>query len=130
MLAFTRSHFYLLDNIDGFYQLIAGSDKSNKPINIMGLHIIHLKRDGKQGSIVNGSGEPILYSFALDQPHGHKIYKESKVKLFNKINKSVLSHIQFYIEDDDHKPVDSNAETIGFTYRPNKIYYMNELKYD
>ena len=31
---FTRSHFYPLDDIDGFYQLIAGSYESEKPINI------------------------------------------------------------------------------------------------
>ena len=34
ILAFTQSHSYPLDVIDGFYQLIAGSYKSDKPINI------------------------------------------------------------------------------------------------
>ena len=64
---------------------------------------------------MNGTREPVLYSFALDQPPGHKIYKEPKVKLFKKINKRVLSHIKFFLEDDDHKPVDFNNETINFT---------------
>ena len=31
------------------------------------------------------------------------------------MNKSVLSHITFYLEDDDHKPVNFNGETIKFT---------------
>ena len=31
------------------------------------------------------------------------------------MNKSVISHITFYLEDDDPKPVDFNGETIGFT---------------
>ena len=61
---------------------------------------------------MNGTREPILYSFALDQPPGHKIYKESKVKLLKKKNKSVLSHITFYLEDDDYKAVDFNGEMI------------------
>ena len=87
----------------------------------MGFDKIHLKGDCKQGSIVNGSRERILYSFASDQPAVYKIYKESKVKLFNKINKSVLSLLQFYLEDDDHKPVVSNRETRFFTYHLNKI---------
>ena len=79
---FTQSRSYPLDDIDGFYQLIAGSYKSDKPINIMGIDKIHLKCDCIQGSIVNGIREPILYSFALSSPPGHKIYKEPRVKLF------------------------------------------------
>ena len=34
ILDYTQSHFYPIDDIDGFYQLIAGSYKSDKPINI------------------------------------------------------------------------------------------------
>ena len=101
--------------------MIAGSYKSDRPINITGIDKIHLKCDCIQGSIVNGIREPILYSFALSSPPGYKIYKEPRIKLFKKINKSVLSHITFYFEDDDHKPVDFNNETISFTCQLIKI---------
>ena len=84
ILGFTQSRFYPLDDIDGFYQLIAGSYMSIKPNNITGSDKIHLKCDFIQGSIVNGIREPILYSFALSSPPGHKIYKEPRVKLFKK----------------------------------------------
>ena len=115
ILGFTQSRSYPLDDIDGFYQLIAGSYESDRPINITGIDKIHLKCDCIQGSIVNGIREPILYSFALSSPPGHKIYKEPRIKLFKKVNKSILSHITFYFEDNDHKPVDFNNETISFT---------------
>ena len=115
ILGFTRTHSYPLDDIDGFYQLIAGSYKGNRPINITGIDKIHLKCDCIQGSIVNGAREPILFSFALSSPPGHKIYKGFRNKLFKKVYKSVLSHITFYFEDDDYKPVDFHAETISFT---------------
>ena len=115
ILGFTQSRSYPLDDIDGFYQIIAGSYKSDKPINITGIDKIHLKTDCIQGSIVNGIREPILYSFALSSPPGHRIYKEPRIKLFKKINKSVLSHITFYFEDDDYKLVDFHNETISFT---------------
>ena len=121
ILGFTQSHSYPLDDIDGFYQLIAGSFESDKPINITGIDKIHLKCDCIQGSIVNGIREPILYSFALSSPPGYKIYEEPRVKLFKKINKPVLSHITFYFEDDDHKTVDFNGETISFTCQLIKI---------
>ena len=115
ILCFTQSQSYPLDDIDGFYQIIAGSYKSDKPINITGVDKSHLKCDCIQGSIVNGIRESILYSFALSSPPGHKIYKEPRIKLFKKINKSVLSDITYYFEDDDHKPVDFDGETISFT---------------
>ena len=121
ILGFTQSQSYPLDDIDGFYQLIAGSYKSNRPINITGIDKIHLKCDCIQGSIVNGIREPILYSFALSSPPGHKIYKEPRVKLFKKVNKSVLSHITFYFEDDDYKPIDFNNEIVSFTCQLIKI---------
>ena len=121
ILGFSQSHSYPLDDIDGFYQLIPGSYKSEKPINITGIDKVYLKCDCIDGSMKNGIREPILYSFALDQPPGHKIYKEPKVKLFKKINKSVLSHIRFYLEDDDYKAVDFNGEMISFTCQLNKI---------
>ena len=121
ILGFTLSHSYPLDDIDGFYQLIAGSYKGDKPINITGIDKNHLRCDCIDGSIVNGIREPILYSFALSSPPGHKLYKEPRVKLFKKINKSVLSHIRFHFEDDDYKAVDFNGESISFTCQLIKI---------
>ena len=121
ILGFTQSHQGPLNDIEGFYQNLPGSYKSDKPINITGIDKVHLKCNVVDGSIVNGVREPILYSFALDQLPGHKIYKEPRVKLFKKVNKSVLSHITFYFEDDDYRPVDFNGETISFTCQLIKI---------
>ena len=121
ILGFIQSHSYPLDDIEGFYQMIAGSYRSDTPINITGIDKIHLKCNVVDGSIVNGVREPILYSFALDQPPRPKIYKEPKVKLFKRINKRVLSHLLFYLEDVDYKPVDFNNETVSFTCQLIKI---------
>ena len=115
ILGFTQSHSYHLDAIDGFYQSIAGSYKGYKPIIITGIDKVHLECDCIDGSIVNGFREPSLYSFALSSPPGQKFYKEPRVRLFKKINKSVLSHITFYLEDDDYKPIDFNNEIVSFT---------------
>ena len=121
ILGFTESHSGVLGDIPGFVQLIPGSCKGDEPINITGLDEIHLKPDCINGSVVNGTREPILYSFALSSPRCHKIYKEPRIKLFKKINKSILSHITFFLEDDDHKPVDFNKETISFACQLIKI---------
>ena len=121
ILGFTQSHRGPLNDIEGFYQILPGSYQSNKPISNTGVDNVHLKCDCIQGSIVNGIREPILYSFALGSPPGHKIYKEPRIKLFKKVKKSVLSHITFYFEDDDHKPVDFHGEFLNFTFQLIKI---------
>ena len=54
ILGFTQSHQDPLNDIDGFYQILPGSYKSDKPINITGIDKIHLKCDCINGSIVNG----------------------------------------------------------------------------
>ena len=74
-----------------------------------------------QGSIVKGTRETILYSFALSSPPGHKISREARIKHFKKINKSGLFLITFYFEDDDHKSVEFNGETKKFTRKLIKI---------
>ena len=75
--------------------MIKRSNKSERPNNFTGIDKTHIKADFINGSIVNGFREPILYSFALDQLSGHKIFEEPRVKRFKKVNKSVPSHITF-----------------------------------
>ena len=102
ILGFTQSHSGALGDVDGFVQLIPGLYKSNKPINLTGIDEVHLKCDCNNAANVDGLREPILSSFALDKPPGHKIYKGPRNKLFRNINNSVLSYITFYLEDDDY----------------------------
>ena len=106
--------------IKGFVQLIPGSYKSNRTINITGFDKVHLKTGFISGSILDGLRQPILFSFATDKPPGHKFCEEPKSKLFKKLNKAVLSLITLYLEDDDLKPVDYNGETISFTCQLNE----------
>ena len=84
IFGFTQSHSHPLDYIDGFYWLIAGSYKSDKPFNITGIDKIHLKCDCIQGSIVNGIREPILYSFALSPPPSQKFSKNLESNFLKK----------------------------------------------
>ena len=120
-MGFTQSYSGPLCDLDGYIQLIPSTYKSDRTIIITSIDKVRLKYDCIQGSILNGIRQTILFSFALDQPPGHKIYKEPKIKLFKKINKLVLSHRTFYLEDDDYKPVDFNGETISFTCQLIKI---------
>ena len=89
--------------------MIPGSYKSDEPNNVTDFDKNPLKRDCVNGSIVNGIRVPILYSFALDRPPGHEKYKQPRISFLKKINRSLLSHITFYFECDDPKPVTFNS---------------------
>ena len=121
ILRFIKSHSGELGDIEGFVQLLQGSYKSDKSINLTGIDKFHLKCCCINGSFVNGTREPLLYSFALSSPTGYKIFKEPRIKLFKKIKKSILSDIRFYLEDDDYKPVDFFGERINFACQIIKI---------
>ena len=114
-MGFTQSYSGVSVDIGGLIQLIPSTCRSEKPIKITGIDKVHSKDDCVNGSIVNSVQGHIWYSLALDKPPLRETYKEFGIKLFNKTNKSVLSHITFYFEDDDHKAVDFNGETISFT---------------
>ena len=94
--------------------MIPGSYKSDKPINVTGIDKVHSKCDYINAGIMNGTRKPILYSFALFSSPGRKLFKEPRTKLIKKLNKSVLSQTKFFLENDDHKPVDFHNETISF----------------
>ena len=99
----------------------AGTHISEKPVMITTTDKVHLKCDCVDGSIVNGIREQILFSFILSAPPGYKIIKEPNIILYKKINKTRLDSIQFFLEDNNHNPVDFNGETLTFTIQIIKI---------
>ena len=94
---------------------------SEKPVMITTTDKVHLKCDCVDCSIVNGIREQILFSFNLSAPPGYKIIKEPNIILYKKINKTRLDSIQFFLEDNNHNPVDFNSETLTFTIQIIKI---------
>ena len=100
---------------------IEGTHISEKPVMITTTDKVHLKCDCVDGSIVNGIREQILFSFNLSAPPGYKIIKEPNVILYKKINKTRLDSIQFFLEDNNHNPVDFNSEILTFTIQIIKI---------
>ena len=89
----------------GFTQKIARTYGSEKAINITGIDKIRLKSDLINESIVKGIRETMLYKFVLDKPPGHKIHNEPRINYFKRMRKTILSHLTFYLEYDDHKIV-------------------------
>ena len=94
---------------------------SQKFVNLSSTNKIYLKSDVIDGSLVNGSRQPILYSFVLDKKPGYKVFSEPETYHYKKINKSVSNTITFYLEDDNNEEVNFNRETLSFTLQMIKI---------
>ena len=69
---------------------------SHKIVNLGSTNKINLKCDVIDGSVVNGSRQPILYTFILDKLPGYKVFSEPETIHYKKINKSVLNTITFF----------------------------------
>ena len=107
--------FRPLGDSDGYLQLILDTYKRDRLFKITAYDKIQLRCDCINGSIVSGIREAFFYSCGLGSHPGHHIYNQLGVTLPKKINKTVLSHLTFYLEDDDHKPVEFSNQTISFT---------------
>ena len=94
---------------------------SERNRNLSKIKNIRSKCNVFDGSVVNGSTQPIIYKFVLEKPPGYKVFCDPETTHHKKINKSVLNTITFYLEDDDHKEVNFNGETFNFTLKMIKI---------
>ena len=94
---------------------------NDKVLNLSTIDKIHLKCDIINGSVVNGLRELIQLSFDLDRPSGYKVFHQPETVSFKKFNKSVRSALTFSLEDDKHKELNFNGETLTFTLQRIKI---------
>ena len=117
-----RSFFHTLVGFAPYWNYKPpGVYTSDKILKLKTTNKFHLKCDVINGSVVNGNRQSILYSFVLDKKPGYKIFSEPETVHYNKINKSVLNTITFYLEDDNNKEVSFNGETLTFTLQMIKI---------
>ena len=63
-----------------------------------------------------------FHTFLLWVHHQVIKKKEPRINLFEKLNKPVLSHTTFYVQNDDQKALDFNGETRSLTCELIKIY--------
>ena len=94
---------------------------SDKTSNMNTINKINLLSDFINGSKVDGIGQPIFFSFVLDKPSVFKKFSEKQTILYKNINKSVLTTITFYLENDNNEEVNFNGEKLTFTLQEIKI---------
>ena len=86
---------------------------SDKISNLSTIDKIHLKCHVIDGIVVIGIREPILFSFVLDNASGFKEFSEPEKLHFKKM--SGLNTTSSYLQDNNHKEVNFDGETLTFT---------------
>ena len=94
---------------------------SKKVVNLGSTNKIQLKCDCIDGSVLNGTRQPISFSFVLDKLPGYKVFCVPETIHYKKINKSVLNTITFCLENDNNEIIDFNQETMTFALQMIKI---------
>ena len=92
-----------------------------KILNLSTISKILLKTNVIEGSIVNGSRQPIFYSFVPDNPPGCKVFSAPETMHYKITKKFVSNSITFSLEDDNHEEVNFNGEALTFTLQIIKI---------
>ena len=67
------------------------------------------------GPKLDGFREPIICSFALDNPPGLKFFCEPETIQYKEVNKLALNNFSFDLKTDESNKVDFNGETLAFT---------------
>lgn len=112
-----------LNTVFGFNPQILTNEYnvSENNVNIITVDKVHLRCDAVRGSILNGVGSDILFSFNINVSPGYKLVIQPSTILYKYIIKEKLESIEFYFSDDDGEPVEWLGETITFTTQLIKI---------
>ena len=106
---------------EAFHADSPGVCTGDKILYLYIINEINLKCNVIDGSIVGGLKQPILFNFVLDKLSGHKVFCEPETIHYKKIKKSVSNTETFHLEDDNHKEVCFENETLTFTIQMNKV---------
>ena len=94
-----------------------GVYNSEKNLNSSTIDKTHVKCNVTDGNLLKSLREPILNSSVSNKPFGFKVICEPETIHYRKVNKPVLNTIPFFLQDDDHKEVNSNGQTVTFTFQ-------------
>ena len=74
--------------------------------------------------MVGGIREPILFNFISNKPPGNKVFCAPETIHYEKIIKSVLIIVTFYLVNDNNEEVDFNEKTLILTLQTIKICFI------
>lgn len=104
-----------LNEMLGFHKIIlegVGIHEGINIVNILSVNSILINCDIIEGSYLNTSMKPILYSFFPNVPPGYKIVENPNNQVFLPITLPVVDTISIWLTDQDGRLLNTRGETI------------------
>ena len=89
-----------------------GEHEGSSIVNILKVNSIFVNCDLVSGSFVNGSHEPVLYSFFPNVPPGYKVIETPGSPVYLPISQNYIESIRLWLTDQDRNAINLRGETL------------------
>lgn len=89
-----------------------GEHEGSSIVNILKVNSIFVNCDLVSGSFVNGSPEPVLYSFFPNVPPGYKVIETPGSPVYLPVSQDYIESIRLWLTDQDRNAINLRGETL------------------
>ena len=89
-----------------------GEHEGSSIVNILKVNSIFVNCDLVSGSFVNGSPEPVLYSFFPNVPPGYKVIETPGSPVYLPVSQNYIESIRLWLTDQDRNAINLRGETL------------------
>ena len=89
-----------------------GDHEGSSIVNILKVNSIFVNCDLVSGSFVNGTHEPVLYSFFPNVPPGYKVIETPSSPVFLPVSQDYIESIRLWLTDQDRDAINLRGETL------------------
>ena len=110
-------HHRSMKQLLGFHKhvWVSGEGDNEGPyiVDILKVHNIHVNCDIIEGSYLNGSKAPILYSFFPNVPPGYKVVETPNENIYLPVNQTFIESIRVWLTNQDGEPINLRGEKLA-----------------
>ena len=93
-----------------------GRHESEKPVNIMKINSILVHNNLISSSYLNGSSQPVVYSFFPNVAPGYKIVEKPSNIIYLPVSADIIYQMTSWLTDQDNNPIDLRGEVLTIKF--------------
>ena len=92
---------------------VPGDYEGSNIVKILAVNQIHVNCNIVDGSFVNGSKAPVLYSFFPNVPPGYKVIESLNENIYLPVSQTYIESIRVWLTDQDRNPINLRGEDLS-----------------
>ena len=92
---------------------VPGDHEGLNIVKILAVNQIHVNCNIVDGSFVNGSKAPVLYSFFPNVPPGYKVIESLNENIYLPVSQTYIESIRVWLTDQDRNPINLRGEDLS-----------------